>query len=758
MIGERLGTYTITELLGAGGMGVVYRAYDDRLERDVAIKVIAPEAAANEQARARLLREARTASALNHPHVCTIHDVQADGDRLFIVMEYVAGVTLRALARPAGLAMKDFVHFGIQIADALEHAHQRGIVHRDLKSANIVVSADRRVKVLDFGLAKHFGREEDETQPSLTHPEVLIGTVAYMAPELFRREPAGPASDVWALGVVLYEMVTGRLPFTGASSVAIASAILEHQPAPLAIDLPADLEATILRCLRKDPRERWQRPGEVKLALELDRPPASRTTRTRQRSVAAKPRNRAISSLVVLPLQNLSEDPSQEFLADGLTEACITTLAKISALRVISRTSAMQYKGRRVPLRQIAKELKIHAVVEGSVLRSADTIRISVQLVDARTDTTLWAENYDRQFSDVLAIHNEIAQAIAREVQATLTGDERRDFARDSPVDADAFEEFLKGRYFLNRRSAADLRSAMQHFQRAIERDASFGPAHVGLADCYILLVSYGLLAPRQGMPLAKRLVAKALELDPSLVAAYTSSAMASFSFDWQVDQAEQHFQRAIRLNPNYAMTHQWYAVTLSACGRYQEALASLANARELDPLSVPIRALTAWVHYHGRDYDLALRACRHALDLQPNFHQALVFQGMAYERKGMLDEALASLETAVGIAGRDEIGSLTLAYVYARAGAKDRARAILDRIVDPQRYVNSFSVAAVCVALDDIDQAWRWLTTGFEERGFHMTSLGVDPRFAALRGDPRMTELVRKIGVYNDDTGSISI
>jgi tetratricopeptide (TPR) repeat protein len=382
------------------------------------------------------------------------------------------------------------------------------------------------------------------------------------------------------------------------------------------------------------------------------------------------------------------------------------------------------------------------------VLRSGDTIRISAQLVDAHADTTLWSELYDRQLSNVLAVHNEIAQAITHQVRATLTSDERREFARESAVNADAFEEYLKGRYLWNRRAVADLRSAMHHFERAIEIDPRFAPPYVGVADCHVSLVSYGVMAPNQGMPLAKRLLAKALEIDPTLVAAHASMAMVLFSFDWQVDQAEQYFERAIRLNPSYPISHQWYAVMLTACGRYHDALAELSKARELDPLSVAISAHTAWAHYHGRDYDQALRACQHALDLQPDFHQALVFSGMVYERKGRMSDAILNLEKAVGLAGRDQIGSLTLAYVHARSGHHERAREILDRVIDPQRYVNAYSVAAVYVALDDFGEAWRWLTTGFEERGWHMSNLGVDPKFDPLRNDPRLIDLVRAIGI----------
>jgi serine/threonine protein kinase len=384
---------------------------------------------------------------LNHPNVCTIHDLQTIGDRLFIVMEYIAGKTLRLLARPNGMPVGDCINFGAQIADALHHAHERGVVHRDLKSANIIVTSDGRVKVLDFGLAKHFdvGAADQDTRVSLTGSGVLLGTVDYMAPERFGSLPAGPSVDIWALGVVLYEMATGVLPFTGGSIVEVASAILERRPAPLRIKLPAHLDEVILKCLAKDPHDRWQRPAEIRLALEHAHAKAKSPARSRARQLRRELGRRTIRSLAVLPLQNLSGDPAQEFLADGITEALINTLAKVSALRVISRTSVMRYKAAPAPLRQIVKELKVDAVIEGSVLRSGATIRISAQLIDGRTDSHLWADSYDRQFSDALTIQNDIAHAIVGAVRATLTADERLTLTGGKRVDADAYEEYLKG-------------------------------------------------------------------------------------------------------------------------------------------------------------------------------------------------------------------------------------------------------------------------------------------------------------------------
>ena len=755
MIGERLGPYLIEELLGEGGMGVVYRAHDTLLKRPVAIKVIAPHAAGDAVARARLLREARTASAVNHPHVCTIHTVRALGDQLFIVMEDVAGKTLRVLSQPAGVPIGDCVRYGVQIADALECAHQHGVVHRDLKTANVIVTPRSGVKVLDFGLAKHFGpaADDDETQLSMTSPDVLIGTVPYMAPELFRGASATPATDVWALGVVLYEMATGCLPFTGDSVMEVASAIIEKSPSPLPLKLPDVIEATIRRCLTKDPDARWATAGEVRLALEMTQSKVTWTSKDARRSPpgTAAPRKHRIKSLAVLPLENLSADSSQEFLADGLTEALITTMAKVSALRVISRTSVMRYKGSRIALPQIAKELKVDAVIQGSVIALALRSVFQPSWYTRARIPISGPKLYDRQFSDVLAIQSEIAQAIVDQIQITLSQDERSDIARARRVNVAAYEDYLRGRYHWNRRTGDELRRAMEYFDRAIASDPNVPLPYAGLADCYLSLVSYGVIAPNDGMPRAKQIVAKALELEPTLVPALCSAAMMFFAYDWQPVLAEQYFHRAVKLNPSYPIAHQWYSLLLTACGRSDEALGALAKARDLDPLSLAVTTHTAWALYFRGDYADALRHCSHALELQPEFYQALVLRGMVHVRIGMVVEAVTDLEKAVAVAGRDETGIITLAYAYAASGRSNRAHRILDRVTTQQgRYCSAYPVAAVYVAAGELDEAWKWLERAYQERNWYMPMLGVDPRFDALRGDLRFAELVQRIGTFS--------
>jgi tetratricopeptide (TPR) repeat protein len=409
----------------------------------------------------------------------------------------------------------------------------------------------------------------------------------------------------------------------------------------------------------------------------------------------------------------------------------------------------MRFKGVKKTLPEIAKALKVDAVVQGSVIRSGDALHISAQLLHARTDTHLWAETYDRRFSDVLTIQSDIAQAIAQAIQVKLTNDERVRLADAQAVNPEAYEEYLKGRYHWNRRRSDDLRRASTHFERAIAIDPTMPLPYVGLADSHLNLVSYGLVAPRDGMPRMKAMLSKALELDPSLAQAHCSMGMALFYYDWSVPLAEQSFRRAIELDPLFPIARQWYALFLTGCGRFEEALAALAQARRLDPLSVAIPSHTAWTLYFARDYDGAIRACRHTFELQPDFHQALVFDGMAHERKGMFAEAVESLKKAVAVSGADETGMITLAHAYAGWGRLDRARELLGRVLDSssRRYVSSYQIAALYVALNETSRAFEWLERGYTERNWYMSSLMFDPRFDPLRTDPRFVQLVRRIG-----------
>ncbi len=551
MIGETFGRYQIVEAIGAGGMGIVYRAHDVTLDRDVALKLLHAEALESPAARDRFLREARALSHLNHPHICTVHEIGEVRGRAFIAMEYVKGRQLSAVIPSDGLPLETLSRYGIQIADAIGHAHEHGIVHRDLKSSNVVVTPEGGVKVLDFGIARREDRDEDgrlQTQERITQPGVVMGTPGYMAPEVIVGKPADARADIWALGVILHEMASGALPFTGPTPIEFASAILKESPAPLPPRVPPMLRGIVQRCLAKEPGQRYHNAGEVRAALEAVASAPLTETLSPQRRVGGRhlrwamvgiavavllaaialnttgwrnnPTETPIRSVAVLPLENLSGDPEQEYFADGMTDQLTADLSSISTLRVISRTSVMQYKKARKPLPAIAKELNVDAVVEGSVVRVGDKVRITARLIRAGTEETLWAQSYERDLRDVLALQSEVAKSVAGEVDITLTPQEQTRLARARPVNPEAHELSLLGSFHASKGTEEGLRKGIQYYEQAIAKDPGDAGSYTGMAEAYTELSSW-YEHPRVAMPRAKAAAETAVKLNDSLAAAH---------------------------------------------------------------------------------------------------------------------------------------------------------------------------------------------------------------------------------------------
>ncbi|HJR58731.1 MAG TPA: protein kinase [Vicinamibacterales bacterium] len=773
--GSRLGPYEITGALGAGGMGEVYRARDTRLERQVAIKLLTtgnPGEAAD-----RLLQEARSASALNHPHICTLHEIGDAAGQPFIVMELVEGESLERRIAGQGLPVATVLRLGAQIADALGHAHARGVVHRDLKSANVAVTAEGRAKILDFGIARRIPTgelaEATRSVATLAGNGEIAGTLPYMAPEVLQGRHADARSDLWALGVMLVEMTSGSRPFKGDTGFALSTAILRDPPDIPGV-VPSGLAAVIRRLLAKDPAERYQSAAEAAAAIEIlstgevapvAAPHASGKRRPAAYAAAALlvlaalagvwwngargaagsaagGGSASIASIAVLPLDNLSSDAGQQYFADGMTEALISDLSAIDDLRVISRTSVMQFQETTRSLRDIAEALRVDGIVEGAVLRTAENVRITARLIDARSERQLWRGVYEKPLSDAITLQREIAGTIGREIRGELSPADQARLTRQTNVDPQAFQAYLRGRFQWNLRSAEALKQAATLFQEAITRDPGFALAHAGLADVYVVLGDYRDLRPAEAYGRAREAVDLALRLDPTLAEAHTTRAWLAFALERDWRAAEEGFQRAFEANAGYATAHQWHGEFLAALGQFDEAFKSMRRARELDPLARMPQAIHGWLaHLAGRQQE-AIDLCEGVLAHDPTFRPARMYRAWSYMDQNRLDEAEAEIHTLLSSTTSRAVPVATLGRIHARRGEREKAhRAIAELRSLP--YPPSFDIAKLHAELRERDQAIEWLRRSEAERSSAVLYVNVDRVFAWLKGDPGFEALL---------------
>ncbi len=744
MLGQTLSHYRILHRVAAGGMGVIYCARDERLERDVALKVLPEGSLADAAARARFRNEALALSRLNHPAIATIFDFDSEDGTDFLVMEYVSGTTLSEKIAAGALPEAEVLDLGVQIAEALESAHEQGVIHRDLKPANIVVNPRGRVKVLDFGLAKLL-EPSGRAVSSGSDGAAMAGTLAYMAPEQFTGATVDARADLFALGLVLYELATGRHPHADQPPAAMMYAIVNTRPAPPRRARPAlspRLEAAILKALEKQPERRHA--SAKQLADELRSITASPPT-----AGAAAGAGR-IESVAVLPLANLSGDAAQEFFTDGMTEALIASLAQIRALRVISRTSAMQYKGARQPLPEIARALAVDAIIEGGVLRSGDRVRVTANLIEAATDRHLWSKSYERDVGDVLGLQGAVARAIADEIRIEITPREQRRLATGRTVDPKAYEAYLRGRYCWSKRTPAELRRGIEFFQQAIEADPTYAEAYAGLSDSYGILADMNAMRPSEGFAIARAAVQRALEIDDQIAEAHTSLGFLRIFSDWDWAGAEQSYRQAIALNPGYATAHQWYSELLISQARFDEALAAARRAHSLDPLAFIIGTTVGDVLFFARRYDEAEAQLRTTIEMEPRFVAAHNDLGRTLVQMGRFDEAIREFETALKLVGGEAKTSAGLAHAYARGGRVEEARTILANLEGraDTGLVSCHGIGVIHLALGETETAIAWLERAHRERDRALVWIKVHPRLDALRPDPRFQALLVKMGL----------
>jgi eukaryotic-like serine/threonine-protein kinase len=763
LVGSRLGTYEILSPLGAGGMGEVYRARDLRLGREVAIKVLPESVASSPDRLARFEREARTVAGLNHPNIVTLFSVENEDGVRFLTMELVEGQSLSNLITPGGLPLARVLELSIPLADALVAAHERAVIHRDLKPGNVMVTREGRVKVLDFGLAKTAGAETPAgaatfaatAEPPISGEGQVLGTVPYMAPEQLRGEAVDARSDLFALGIILYELATGRRPFAGATWADITSSILRDTPEPLTgvrADLPGDLERIVERCLEKNPRARAQ--SALEICNDLRR--VKHSVDHGERGTSPNPASQDVASIAVLPFVNRSRDEEDEYFSDGLADELLSMLAKIRGLRVAARTSAFQFKGKTEDLAVIGKKLHVATLLDGSVRKAGNRVRISVQLVKVSDGYHLWSETYDRTLDDIFAVQDDIAQSVVKELRSTLLGEEpdsgasgqvRAEVARAAKgrgLNAEAYRLYLQGRHLLDRRSKDSVGKAIGHFQKALELDPGFALVWVGLAMAHRVSAGSGWVLTKDGFARAREAAERALALAPDLAEAHSMLGSIYTVYDWDWLRADAMFRRALELEPHNPEVLRGAGELARSVGRVEEAIGHFRRALEQDPLSPGIYQSLALALFDAGHNAEAEEAYRMVLELASERISTHADLALALLVQGRGEEALKEAQREP----QPSFRRWALAIIHHAAGRAAESDEHLHQMVDHDAEHSAYQIAEVHAVRGEADRAFRWLEQAYEQRDSGITEAIASPQLRPLHGDPRWGAFLNKMGL----------